>query len=797
MKKLMSILLSICMLLSITAGLSFTAHAETLSGLIPIEDKYDLYAMRDNPRGSYYLTDDIVFTENDYKYGGDFFNDGEYYKPMDNFSGTFDGCGHTVSGLKGDSLIAYTNNGTIKNVCLNDCELTSGAICKTNNDTVTNCKIKNTTANGVVYQNCNELSYCFSEGSNCGVCGYNSGKVSYCINYSDITDWYYKGYSSTYAGGIVSYNNGAISCCGNYGSVDTYANDIGGICGYGYNSSVERCYNYGTIGKSRNNGSGIVEYSEKTKVCECINYGEAKTYGISYYTDTINCVNLGTVNNGNGYALTGSSSSIDSYYLKGSGKDSTGAVELTEAQIKQKSSFPQLNLEDTWQMTEDGIKLQIETTKTSGLMMYSYPDKLTYNEGESFDDTGMLVMSYDNKGDWKFVNDYSVEGFTGKCGLNKVTIKSEGLSASFDVTVKQDINKSKITQKQNTVTTNGRAYEPVVTVISPDGKKLLYNTDYTVKYSNNINPGKAVISVTGKGDYKGTANKYFIILPMKVSSVKASSALTSISLSWKKQSGIDGYSVEKYNPSTNKYAIYCNTKNNSVKVSELSPGTKYYFRVRSYKNIDSKPYYGAYSDTLSATADKLVKVGGLKVASRAQTSVNLSWTKQNNAEGYCVEKYNPGTKKYSPYCYVKSNTAKVSGLAVASQYYFRVCSYKKVDGVTFYGPYSNTLTAVTQLPNVKGVKIKWKESGKWQKTTIKWKKAKGISGYQLNLGCYEQGSILFHTTVTVSKNKKKYLYKRNWKKYNKLETTAVKIRTYKVIGGKTYYGAWSKTKKAY
>lgn len=47
------------------------------------------------------------------------------------------------------------------------------------------------------------------------------------------------------------------------------------------------------------------------------------------------------------------------------------------------------------------------------------------------------------------------------------------------------------------------------------GKKLKANTDYTVKYSNNIAAGRAKVTITGKGGYKGTVVKYFKILPAK------------------------------------------------------------------------------------------------------------------------------------------------------------------------------------------------------------------------------------------------------------------------------------------
>lgn len=57
---------------------------------------------------------------------------------------------------------------------------------------------------------------------------------------------------------------------------------------------------------------------------------------------------------------------------------------------------------------------------------------------------------------------------------------------------------------------DGKAKTPGVTV--KDGTKTLVNgTDYTVKYSNNVNVGTATVTVTGKGNYTGSKSTNFKI----------------------------------------------------------------------------------------------------------------------------------------------------------------------------------------------------------------------------------------------------------------------------------------------
>lgn len=59
---------------------------------------------------------------------------------------------------------------------------------------------------------------------------------------------------------------------------------------------------------------------------------------------------------------------------------------------------------------------------------------------------------------------------------------------------------------------DGSAKEPELTV--KDGSTTLeQGTDYTVEYSNNTEPGTATVTITGQGNYTGTASKTFTIGP--------------------------------------------------------------------------------------------------------------------------------------------------------------------------------------------------------------------------------------------------------------------------------------------
>lgn len=72
------------------------------------------------------------------------------------------------------------------------------------------------------------------------------------------------------------------------------------------------------------------------------------------------------------------------------------------------------------------------------------------------------------------------------------------------------ISKAKISLSYTTCIYDGKAKKPAVTV-KYGTKKLINGKDYTVAYSNNVKPGKATVTVYGKGKYTGSAKRYFKI----------------------------------------------------------------------------------------------------------------------------------------------------------------------------------------------------------------------------------------------------------------------------------------------
>ena len=229
------------------------------------------------------------------------------------YEGTFDGNGHTISGLNIDSSTA-------------DYQGLFGRVSGT---------VQNLSVSGSVSGN-NYVG---------GVVGYNSGIVTNCYNTGEV--------SGNYVGGVVGYSSGdssasaSVTNCYNTGSVS--GSYVGGVVGYssgGFSASasVTNCYNTGTVTGSGNNVGGVVGQNRAS---------------------VTNCYNIGNVS-GNNYVggVVGDNSIIGTvtgcYFLKGtaasgigSGTGSTENVKsLTAEEFAIQSSFTNSSWDfaNTWEI---------------------------------------------------------------------------------------------------------------------------------------------------------------------------------------------------------------------------------------------------------------------------------------------------------------------------------------------------------------------------------------------------------------------------------------------------------------
>ena len=214
------------------------------------------------------LMNDITINDNVLGDDGNLIGDGsnfEQWTPIGNdanpYTGTFDGDGHTISGLYVDSDAQYVGlfgcvgiNGKIQNVGVVDSYISAtgngaivGGVCGRNyRGTIENCYNTGTvTGSGINVG---------------GVCGGNSWNIINCYNTGKVstTD------DTACVGGVCGYNTENIKNCYNTGkiSVTIHSSFVGGVCGMNF-GGINNCYFLtGTADKGTGDDTG--EATEKT-----------------------------------------------------------------------------------------------------------------------------------------------------------------------------------------------------------------------------------------------------------------------------------------------------------------------------------------------------------------------------------------------------------------------------------------------------------------------------------------------------------------------------------------------------
>ena len=309
----------------------FGGGSGTASDPYLISTKDHLNNVRNKLSAHYKLTSDITFTSSDFYSSGKFYNGGAGWEPIGSgsaFTGTFDGNGHTISGLyqritttgKYGGLFGKTSKATIEDLGLLNLDISIAANSHSNvyiggivgymesssivRDCYTTGKITGSSsfdadvsAGGIVgyRQNSSTIEDCYNTAKITGSSNSYAGARVYVggiggSNYSSTTSGCYnlgeisaKALLTDYAdaGGIVGdINSCDISNCYNKGKIT--GGYVGGIVGYASGSSdymISDCYNTGIVTGDNNNWScragGISGYGS-VAVSGCYNTGSVK-----------------------------------------------------------------------------------------------------------------------------------------------------------------------------------------------------------------------------------------------------------------------------------------------------------------------------------------------------------------------------------------------------------------------------------------------------------------------------------------------------------------------------------------
>ena len=350
-----------------------------------ISTKKHLNNVRKYLDAHFLMVTDIKFVDADFAEGGDFYNDGQGWEPIgpafsQAFSGTFDGDGHTITGLycnrsgsgtqyaglfgynKGGIRYLGMEGGSVAVSCSDHLSIYVGGIAGKNYGTISDCYNTGSVSasggylvyvGGITGQNDDTISNCyntgnvsnFSTGGVGGIVGSNGGEIKDCYNIGNVS-------ASSNGGGIVGENQGAIRNCYNTGDVsNSHSHDsVGGIAGSN-GGTINDCYNIGNVSASSDignvsassNGGGIAGENQGA-IRNCYNTGNV-SYSNNPYNDSV-----GGIVGSNGDTIS------NCYYLntasKGVGNGTDTATKCNIDQMKQRSTFIGFDFDVMWEFAE-------------------------------------------------------------------------------------------------------------------------------------------------------------------------------------------------------------------------------------------------------------------------------------------------------------------------------------------------------------------------------------------------------------------------------------------------------------
>lgn len=506
---------------------------EVPEGYIGIYTKEDLDNVRNDLSANYILMNDIVFEESDFEEGGEFYNEGKGWLPIGvdsktAFSGEFNGNGFVIKNINiKDSIWNESSfsvavglfgclKGTIKNIALDECciSITSrgfdvyvgGIVGIIENGEIINCyntgclnvdakEFRAAVGNIAGKLENGKINDCFNSGDVNATSNkwhiYTGGIVGE-ILYGTITGGYNTGNITAFGnvGGIVGYNNsGTIVNFSNEGRINQSNNSsntsmTGGISGSSI-GTIMNCYNVGSVGLSFSSVVGGISGGADGTITNCYNTGEVGSY---YSNDAggivgrgggkiTNCYNVGNIKSSQTSYVGGIAGYI--YYVakitscynvgKVESNYSGGIVGIADGTIA--NCYYLQGVGDS----KKGIALSTEAMRLkSSFTGFNFEDVWTIDES----------------------NVYTLPHLVSLKQLDKIPVNL----LSVDYVYTQEYT--------------GNIITPSITV--KNGKYLLKETDYSVKYDNNLNVGIGTITIIGNGEYIGETTKIFEIIPAQM-----------------------------------------------------------------------------------------------------------------------------------------------------------------------------------------------------------------------------------------------------------------------------------------
>ena len=362
------------------------------------------------------------------------------------------------------------------------------------------------------------------------------------------------------------------------------------------------------------------------------------------------------------------------------------------------------------------------------------------------------------------IGDYSLNGCTGVeaiYGHSGSTAEALAVNSGIPFFSFEDKSNYDIELKNKNCVYNGKEQKPRID-IRFCGNQLREDKDYHTAYQNNVDAGTAVVTISGKGRYQIEIKKEFMIIPQSLERLTVS---------------LDD-SNSYYNKKPIQPAVVIKDED-----KELVNGKDYIIDYRNNTEVGDATAViegkGNYSGTLQR---------GFQIKQASQIITANSLSKAIKSKKFNVKATTNGDGGLT----YRSSAPKVAAIDKSGN--IKVKSYGKTT-VTIRAAASKNYKSAEKKITIQVVPrravIKTASAKRGRKVMLKWKVDSSVSGYHMYLSTDKE----FKKDTIEKKYGKKSSGKKLLGGLEKRKTYYVKIRAYKKVKGKTYYGSWSKIKR--
>ncbi len=151
----------------------------------------------------------------------------------------------------------------------------------------------------------------------------------------------------------------------------------------------------------------------------------------------------------------------------------------------------------------------------------------------------------------------------------------------------------------------------------------------------------------------------------------------SINLVWRDTKGVKGYRVywKRSGVKDAIYTLFSTVKRANLEIRNLPQGSKYDFKVVAFIADEYGSYEGKAAECTFATEPKAVS--GFKLTDATSDTTTMSWTKNDNADGYIMQRCYGGV--WSEYKTFDADTTEFTDkeLSGGRAYFYRISSFRE------------------------------------------------------------------------------------------------------------------------